>query len=83
MHEVPPVFVRAQLGAVLGDLGADAAKTGMLFSREVIETVADALAAAHLPLVVDPVMIASSGPRLLEDDAVGTLVDRSFRLRRS
>ena len=45
VHEVPPVFVRAQLDAVLGDLGADAAKTGMLFSREVIETVADTLAA--------------------------------------
>ena len=80
VHEVPPAFVRAQLDAVLGDLGADAAKTGMLFSREVIETVADALAAAHVPLVVDPVMIASSGARLLRDDAVETLVARLFPL---
>ena len=52
----------------------------MLFSREVIETVADTLAAAHLPLVVDPVMIASSGSRLLRDDAVETLVARLFPL---
>ena len=80
VHEVPPVFIRAQLDAVLGDLGADAAKTGMLFSREVIETVADTLAAGHVPLVVDPVMIASSGARLLRDDAVETLVARLFPL---
>ena len=80
VHEVPPAFVRAQLDAVLGDLGADAAKTGMLFSREVIETVAETLAAAHVPLVVDPVMIASSGARLLRDDAVETLVARLFPL---
>ena len=80
VHEVPPAFVRAQLDAVLGDLGADAAKTGMLFSREVIKTVADALAAGHVPLVVDPVMIASSGARLLRDDAVETLVARLFPL---
>jgi hydroxymethylpyrimidine/phosphomethylpyrimidine kinase len=80
VHEVPPAFVRAQLDAVLGDLGADAAKTGMLFSREAIETVADTLAAASVPLVVDPVMIASSGARLLRDDAVETLVARLFPL---
>src|SRR4029079_14540058 len=43
VHEVPPAFVRSQLEAVLGDIGADAAKTWMLFSRPVIETVADVL----------------------------------------
>ena len=80
VHEVPPAFVRAQLDAVLADLGADAVKTGMLFSREVIETVADTLTAGHVPLVVDPVMIASSGARLLRDDAVETLVARLFPL---
>ena len=41
VHEVPPAFVRAQLDAVFGDIGVDAAKTGMLFSRAIIETVAD------------------------------------------
>ena len=80
VHEVPPVFVRSQLEAVLGDIGADAAKTGMLFSRPVIETVADVLVDYPLPLVVDPVMVASSGARLLEEDAVETLVARLFPL---
>jgi hydroxymethylpyrimidine/phosphomethylpyrimidine kinase len=80
VHEVPPEVVRAQLEAVFSDLGVDAAKTGMLFSRAVIETVADFLEEHPVPLVVDPVMVASSGARLLEDDAVGTLVSRLFPL---
>ena len=80
VHEVPPAFVRSQLEAVLGDIGVDAAKTGMLFSRPVIETVADVLVDYPLPLVVDPVMVASSGARLLEEDAVETLVARLFPL---
>src|SRR5947208_10739907 len=80
VHEVPPEFVRAQLEAVFGDIGVDAAKTGMLFSAGTIETVADFLADHPVPLVVDPVMVASSGARLLQDDAVETLVDRLFPL---
>ena len=82
VHEAPPAFVRAQLEAVFADIGVDAAKTGMLFSRPVIETVADFLAAQprRVPLVVDPVMIASSGARLLQEDAVETLVGRLFPL---
>jgi hydroxymethylpyrimidine/phosphomethylpyrimidine kinase len=80
VHEAPPAFVRAQLEAVFDDIGADAAKTGMLFSRELIETVADFLRGRDLPLVVDPVMVASSGATLLQDDAVETLVSRLFPL---
>jgi hydroxymethylpyrimidine/phosphomethylpyrimidine kinase len=80
VHEVPPWFVRAQLDAVAGDIGIDAAKTGMLFSRAIIETVADWLEQHPVPLVVDPVMVASSGARLLEDDAVEVLVGRLFPL---
>jgi len=80
VHELPPSFVRAQLDAVAGDLGLDAAKTGMLYSRAIIETVAGWLEEHPLPLVVDPVMVASSGVRLLEDDAAGILVDRLFPL---
>ena len=80
IHEVPPEFARAQIDAVLDDIGADAAKTGMLFSAPLIETVADALAPRCLPLVVDPVMVASSGARLLREDAVETLIARLFPL---
>lgn len=80
VHEVPPEFVRAQLEAVFSDIGVDAAKTGMLFSRPVIETVASFLSAHPTPLVVDPVMMATSGARLLRDDAVEALVSRLFPL---
>ena len=78
--EVPPEFVRAQPDAVFSDLGVDAAKTGMLFSAAIVETVADFLAGHPGPLVVDPVMVASSGARLLRDDAVEALVTRLFPL---
>src|SRR5436189_3024852 len=57
VHEVPPGFVRAQLEAVFDDLGVDAAKTGMLFSAELIETVAGFLEEHPVNLVVDPVMV--------------------------
>jgi hydroxymethylpyrimidine/phosphomethylpyrimidine kinase len=78
--EVPPPIVRAQLEAVFDDIGVDAAKTGMLFSKPVIEIVAEYLGEHPVPLVVDPVMLASSGARLLEEDAVETLVARLFPL---
>jgi hydroxymethylpyrimidine/phosphomethylpyrimidine kinase len=78
--EVPAEFVRAQLDAVFSDIGVDAAKTGMLFSAPIVETVADFLAGREVPLVVDPVMVASSGARLLQDDAVEALVTRLFPL---
>jgi hydroxymethylpyrimidine/phosphomethylpyrimidine kinase len=80
IHELPPEFVRAQLDAVFDDIGVDAAKTGMLFSRRLIETVAGYLGEHRVPLVVDPVMVASSGAKLLEDDAVEALVGRLFPL---
>jgi hydroxymethylpyrimidine/phosphomethylpyrimidine kinase len=80
VHEVPPAFVREQLQAVWDDIGVDAAKTGMLFSRELIEVVADFLAGHPVPLVVDPVMVASSGAKLLQDDAVEALITRLFPL---
>ena len=80
VHEVPPEFVQAQLEAVFSDIGVDAAKTGILFSRELIETVAEVLGEHPVPLVVDPVMVASSGAKLLREDAVQTLVARLFPL---
>ena len=80
VYELPPWFVRAQLDAVAGDVGIDAAKTGMLFSRAIIDLVSDWIEEHPLPLVVDPVMVASSGARLLEDDAVGSLLHRLLPL---
>ena len=80
VHELPSDFIRAQLEAVFDDIGVDAAKTGMLFSRRIIETVAEFLGRHPVPLVVDPVMIASSGSQLLQDDAVETLIGRLFPL---
>jgi hydroxymethylpyrimidine kinase/phosphomethylpyrimidine kinase len=80
VHELPPEFVRAELDAVFDDIGVDAAKTGMLFSRTLIESVAEFLEGRQLPLVVDPVLLASSGARLLQNDAVEVLVGRLFPL---
>ncbi len=76
VHELPPDFIRAQLDAVFDDIGVDAAKTGMLFSRTIIEAVAGFLEDRSVPLVVDPVLIASSGAQLLQADAVETLIQR-------
>ena len=80
VHEVPPEFVTAQLEAVFDDIGVDAAKTGMLFSRPIIDAVAAYLSEHPVPLVVDPVMLASSGAKLLQDDAVEALVTQLFPL---
>jgi hydroxymethylpyrimidine/phosphomethylpyrimidine kinase len=80
VHELPSDFVLAQLEAIFDDIGVDAAKTGMLFSRRLIETVADFLEHHRVPLVVDPVLVASSGAKLLQDDASETLVKRLFPL---
>lgn len=72
---VAPAFVREQIDAVATDVGVDAAKTGMLATRDIIDAVADAVRAHRLdPLVVDPVMVAQSGARLLADDARDALL---------
>ncbi|HEX8770373.1 MAG TPA: bifunctional hydroxymethylpyrimidine kinase/phosphomethylpyrimidine kinase [Acidimicrobiales bacterium] len=71
---VTPELVRAQIGSVASDLGVDAAKTGMLATPEVVEAVADAARAFGLRrLVVDPVMFATSGARLLDPAGVAAL----------
>jgi hydroxymethylpyrimidine/phosphomethylpyrimidine kinase len=74
---LPVTLIRAQIDAVLTDLGADVIKTGMLGSAEVVKAVVEALA-GHPPiaLVVDPVMIAKSGNTLLDADAVVALRER-------
>jgi len=78
IHDIPTQAIKAQIEAVTGDIGVDAAKTGMLGSVEVINAVADALENQDFPLVVDPVMRATSGPWLLRDDAVQALIERLF-----
>jgi hydroxymethylpyrimidine/phosphomethylpyrimidine kinase len=78
VHAVEPVpadFIKAQMVAVLDDIGADCIKTGMLHDANVIEAVAETLAAhgAGVPLVLDPVMVAKGGARLLDEGAVTAL----------
>ncbi len=71
---LPADLVTAQIEAVVTDIGADAVKTGMLANAAIIEAVAAAIESLELPrVVVDPVMIAKSGDRLLEDEAVAAL----------
>ncbi len=75
---VPPVeFLRAQIDACFDDFDIGAVKLGMLASATVIQVVADALDAYRPPqLVVDPVMVATSGARLLEEDALDAMRTR-------
>ncbi len=79
--ELPPSLVRAQIEAVVDDLGVQAAKTGMLSSAEIIDVVADCVRERDLRLlVVDPVMVAKGGARLLREDAIDALRRRLLPL---
>jgi len=81
IHPVPAEFAAAQIDAVLSDIGADAVKIGMLYSVELIAVVVRELTrhkAANI--VVDPVMVAQSGDRLLQDEAVEALTAELFPL---
>lgn len=72
---VAPGFVRAQIDAVVTDVGVDAAKTGMLATAAIVRAVAEAVRAHRIaPLVVDPVMVAQSGAPLVEADARAALL---------
>ena len=78
---VPPEFLRLQIDCVLDDLGADAFKTGMLDTPALIEVTADCLRRRPgIPLVLDPVMTAKGGQRLLREDAVAILRRRLLPL---
>ena len=71
IHPVPPSFVEKQMEAVLSDIGVDAVKIGMLYSAELIQTVAQVLKKYKIDkIVLDPVMVAQSGDKLLQDDAI-------------
>ena len=73
-YPLPADLIAAQALAVLEDIGADVIKTGMLGDVEVVERVARLLDEATLPVVIDPVMIAKGGARLLADDAVSSVL---------
>jgi hydroxymethylpyrimidine/phosphomethylpyrimidine kinase len=82
IHPLPPAFVARQMQVVLDDLGADAVKTGMLGDAATVAAVAGVLAArpVRLPLVVDPVLVATGGQRLLAADALVALKRRLLPL---
>ena len=81
IHEVAPAFLRQQLDALFDDVRVDAVKIGMLASAPLIDTVADVLARVRPRFVVlDPVMVAKSGDRLLRADAVAALKTRLLPL---
>ena len=81
IHPVPVDFVAAQMEAVLSDIGTDAVKIGMLYSPELIYTVAEGLRKfAVKNIVLDPVMIAQSGDKLLQDEAIEALKQHLFPL---
>jgi hydroxymethylpyrimidine/phosphomethylpyrimidine kinase len=72
---VPADLVTAQIEAIAGDIGVDGVKTGMLANAAIVEAVAAAIESLDLPrVVVDPVMIAKNGARLIDDEADGTMV---------
>ena len=73
VHPIPAPVVTAQARAVLDDLGADAIKTGMLGDAAMVEAVAEVLAGAGLPAVIDPVMVAKGGASLLAPDATAAV----------
>jgi len=79
--ELPVALIAQQIDAVVDDIGVQAAKTGMLSSAEIIATVADAVVRHRIDLlVVDPVMVAKGGAKLLRDDAVAALRSRLIPL---
>lgn len=77
VEAISPAAVAAQIEAVMSDIGANGAKTGMLLNREIIETVAEQVEKWQLKqLVVDPVMVSRTGAQLIDDDAIASLRDR-------
>ena len=74
VHEIPTDVISAQIDAVITDIGADAVKTGMLSSAVIVATVSEAVRRHGITnLVVDPVMVAKSGDRLLREEAISSI----------
>ncbi|MBS7657918.1 MAG: bifunctional hydroxymethylpyrimidine kinase/phosphomethylpyrimidine kinase [Candidatus Bathyarchaeia archaeon] len=80
VHEVPPKIVKAQIEAVMEDIGVDAVKTGMLYSKDIIEVVAEEVEKYNFKMVIDPVMIAKSGAPLLKKDSIEALIKKLIPL---
>ena len=81
VHAVPTEILRGQIDAVLSYIGADAVKIGMLHSSEVVRLVREMLIRFKAGnIVLDPVMVATSGSRLLEENAANTLMEKLFPL---
>ncbi len=81
IYDISPDIVGKQIEAVMEDIGVDAAKTGMLFNSSIIRVVGDKIEKYGVErLVVDPVMVAKSGSRLLEAQARATLIEELFPL---
>ncbi|HEY6578096.1 MAG TPA: bifunctional hydroxymethylpyrimidine kinase/phosphomethylpyrimidine kinase, partial [Rhizomicrobium sp.] len=82
IHPVPASIVGDQIACALDDIGADAIKIGMLGSAETVEAVADVLTshAGSIPIVLDPVLVSTSGAPLLAPNAIGAMISRLFPL---
>lgn len=81
VHAIPPDIVRAQLHAVATDFDVRACKTGMLATRELVELIASLIEEYRLPnYVLDPVMVATSGDRLLDRDAESAVIEHLLPL---
>lgn len=74
IHDIPLEIVKAQFETIIDDFGVDAAKTGMLSRKEIVELVATLVKRYNIPIIVDPVMVAKSGVPLLSDNAIESLV---------
>lgn len=80
VHDVPADIIRKQIKAIMDDIPISAIKIGMLSKTGIINAVADEIANSKVPIVLDPVMIAASGAKLLEDDAIWRLRERLIPL---
>lgn len=81
IHSIPTEVVAEQMRAVLDDIPPDAVKTGMVHSVELVETIVNTLAEyPRVPLVFDPVMVATSGHKLIEDSTIAVIVECLFPL---
>lgn len=83
VHPIPVDIIEQQIEAVIEDIGVDAVKIGMLHSAEVVEAVAETLEKFEVKnIVLDPVMVSTSGHRLIEENAINTLIERLMPMTR-